>query len=427
MPTKRARPKRSKPLKQPAKTPVIYRESVARTTRKASVKRAARDVSVESTARSHGMWRRIEIQNYRSIEHASIELPPFAVIVGPNGSGKSNFADALVFARDIASDASAAIEQRGGIAGVGRWGPTKPMDISIDLRASRSRSGLDTDYVRHSFRIQPGAQGQFKFAEEYIEVFSKGHLVAATGQTGGRPPGLKPNASMMVIASQHEDFTQTSALQNVRRYRLNPDEMRQPRLASANVTLEENGANIAVAVQAVREAGRSKDLLRAMSKIVPGLRDVKVLQVDRFLTLKFEQEQAEGLVADFNATELSEGALRALGIIVATLQMVPDELLIIEEPEVSIHAGAATLLFDVLKEASEAGAVLITTHSADLLDAARDEEILVCEYARGVTSIGPLAAEQRKVVHEGLFSVAELMRSEPLRIDRAPSAGPAKP
>jgi type I restriction enzyme M protein len=59
----------------------------------------------------------------------------------------------------------------------------------------------------------------------------------------------------------------------------------------------------------------------------------------------------------------------------------------------------------------------VTTHSADLLDAARDEEILVCDYRAGLTRIGELAAAQRAVVRDGLFSVAELMRSEPLRIE----------
>jgi type I restriction enzyme M protein len=415
--------------RQPAKRPKPRKLS--------SKARPARRAPKADIASRGGMWRRIEIRNYRSIEHASIELPPFAVVVGPNGSGKSNFADALVFARDISNDAFAAIEQRGGIAGVRRWLPGrllgaadfslrwKPTEVEIDLRASNSRSGLDSDYIRHSFRIYFATREQFHFVEERIEIVSKGKPKAwiKRGETlshsgRGPLPVIKETASAMVLAGQLKGFARTSALRNVRRYRLNPDAMRQPQLSSDKVRLEENGANIAAAVREVRKAGRLGDLLRAMAKIIPGLRDVQVQPVGRFLTLKFRQEQGEGQVADFNATEMSEGALRALGIIVATLQMIPDELLIIEEPEVSIHVGAAALLFDVLKEASETGSVLITTHSADLLDAARDEEILVCEYTNGVTSIGPLAAEQRKVVREGLFSVAELMRSEPLRIDR---------
>lgn len=162
-----------------------------------------------------------------------------------------------------------------------------------------------------------------------------------------------------------------------------------------------------------------------MAKIVPGLTDIYVEQVGRFLSLKFRQQQAKD-VAELNATEMSEGALRALGIIIATLQMTRDELLIIEEPEVAIHVGAAHLLFDILKDASERGAVLVTTHSADLLDAARDEEILVSAYEKGTSHIGPLAAEQRAVVCEGLFSVAELMRSEPLRIEQTRQTSPRR-
>ena len=102
--------------------------------------------------------------------------------------------------------------------------------------------------------------------------------------------------------------------------------------------------------------------------------------------------------------------------------MLPGELIIIEEPEASIHPGAANVLFDVLKDASEKGGVLITTHSPELLSAAGDEEILVCELRDGATHIGPLAQAQREAVREGLFSVAELMRAEPLRIDGRPPA-----
>jgi predicted ATP-dependent endonuclease of OLD family len=58
------------------------------------------------------MWRKVELENYRSIERASVELAPFTVLVGPNGSGKSSFADALVLVRDVASgDAALAIDE----------------------------------------------------------------------------------------------------------------------------------------------------------------------------------------------------------------------------------------------------------------------------------------------------------------------------
>jgi predicted ATPase len=384
---------------------------------------------------SQGMWRQIEIGNFRSIERATVLLAPFSIVVGPNGSGKSNFADALVFARDVALDATTALSNRGGIAGVRRWRPSKPTDVSIDLRAAVSQDALEGSYVRHQFKIHSGKAGDWHFSQEEIEVVHDGEARArwqrrAQKLTGVAPPGSAPSptASAMVLARQIKAFAQTSALRNVRRYRLNPDEMRKPQLAAEDTRLSETGDNIAMAVRSIGTGKGLKALLEPMRKIVPGLTHIYSEQLGRYIVLRFKQEQGDA-VAEFNATEMSEGALRALGIVVATHQMESDELLIVEEPEVSIHSGAAELLFDLLKEASQRGAVLVTTHSADLLDKAKDEEILVCSYRDGATKIGPLAKQQREVVRQGLFSLAELMRSEPLRIEGDEQAAnrPRKP
>lgn len=381
-----------------------------------------------------GMWRSIEIGNFRSIEYAKVLLAPFSIVVGPNGSGKSNFADALVFARDVALDATTALSNRGGIVGVRRWRPSKPTDVSVDVRAAVSRAALDDNYVRHQFKIHSGRAGEWHFSQEQIEIVANDAARVKWQRqeqrlTGDPRPGSapSPNASAMVLARQIRTFVRTSALRNVRRYRLNPDEMRKPQLASEDTRLSETGGNIAAAVRAIKKEQMSA-ILEPMAKIVPGLDDIYVEQLGRYMVLKFRQEQGEAAVAEFNATEMSDGALRALGIVVATHQMERDELLIVEEPEVAIHAGAAQLLFDLLKGAAERGAVLVTTHSADLLDQARDEEILVCSYAKGATKIGPLATRQREIVRQGLFSLAELMRSEPLRIEGEepePEAPPA--
>ena len=45
--------------------------------------------------------RRIEIQNFKSIERAVVDLAPFTVLVGPNGAGKSNFVGTLAFLQQL--------------------------------------------------------------------------------------------------------------------------------------------------------------------------------------------------------------------------------------------------------------------------------------------------------------------------------------
>ncbi len=372
-----------------------------------------------------GMWRRIQIKNFRSLEQAKVVLPPFCSVVGPNGSGKSNFTDALVFARDIALDAQSAVAARGEMQSVRRFSPGKPLGVTIDVRAAQTREKLDTDYARHYFEIRSREGGDWSFANELVEVVERGSPTNWVRRKGGKVTGSVqlsdpgPKTSLMLTARQLPPFKPVAALHRLHRIRLNADAMRQPHISSAEKRLREDGKNIGDAIRSLNPNDR-RLVTEAMQRIVPGLRNVAAEPAAGYLALKFEQAQGPSEVAHFNGLQMSDGTLRALGIVTASAQMEAGELLLIEEPEVAIHPGAAGLLFDVLKDASRRGAVLMTTHSADLLDAARDEEILVCEMVDGVTRIGTLAETQRDLVREGLFALSEVMRSEPLRIQDSP-------
>lgn len=380
------------------------------------------------------MWRRIELKNYRSIESARVELAPFTVLVGPNGSGKSNFADALVFVSEL-GDASAAVARRGGITAIYRWQRVTRGELSIDLRLARSREDLDRNYFRYYGVIGVDREGRWSFEHEemtsieadtvqFSATRNEKHELKISTQSGGSLiVRLAETASAALIIKQLAMLNSSRPVGipygGVHRYRLNPEEMRQPRPDSNDPFLTESGSNIAEAIEQLRNRKDNslEDVRSSMSQLVPGLVEIAAPKVGHFRTLEFSQRQVEGGVANFTAMEMSDGALRALGILVAAKQMDADSSLIIEEPEVHLHPGATAVLFEVLKQASERGAVLITTHSPELLDAAKDEEILVCDYRSGVTRIGPLASEQRQVVRDGLFSVAELMRTTPLRIE----------
>ena len=59
---------------------------------------------------------RIRIQNFKSIEDATVDLRPgLNILIGPNGSGKTNFLSALKFVRDfILHGAARAVAFAGG-------------------------------------------------------------------------------------------------------------------------------------------------------------------------------------------------------------------------------------------------------------------------------------------------------------------------
>jgi type I restriction enzyme M protein len=380
------------------------------------------------------MWLRVSLKNYRSIERAEVELAQFTVLVGPNGSGKSNFVDALVLASELGFDAASAVQRRGGLGAIRRWGLPADEAVQVRLRGSESKAQLDSRYSEQSFSLVPDEGARWKFHDEIFQVTNdEGKVAIRFTRTERRivdlpdipwtHPSLPPTTSVMLYARQMVPWD----VFQVRRLNLDLDRMRAPQPPGDAETLLENGSNLASVLRRLRSEDERgfTFILAVMKRLVPGLEDIFIEEAGGFLISRFSQRQPSG-VALFTASNMSEGALRALGILVAaqtlavappSAQPLPPEVLVVEEPEVSIHPGAAALLFDVLKRASQRGFVLVTTHSPELLDAAQDEEILVCRYRDGATHVGPLATAQREVVREGLFSLSELARSEPLRIE----------
>jgi len=94
------------------------------------------------------------------------------------------------------------------------------------------------------------------------------------------------------------------------------------------------------------------------------------------------------------------------------MQDSPLTLIGIEEPELTIHPGALRVLYDFIDEASRTEQILLTTHSPDLLDCIDIDAIRLVERKNGITSIGLINEEQRKMVKDKLITPGELIRME---------------
>jgi type I restriction enzyme M protein len=284
--------------------------------------------------------------------------------------------------------------------------------------------------MRHEMTLKSEREGDWCFQREIVEVVRGGKAQQRYTRTNGTihqgqadgddSVAVDPTTSMMLYVRQiaHFNLGKKAVLPIVRAIRPVPELMRQPHPPSDTTRLAENGHNIATVIQSLTANERER-VVAAMSRVVPGLTDVQAVSAGRYVTLVFTQDQGPQRRPEFASTEMSDGALRALAVVVAATQMTKNELLVIEEPEVNLHPGAADVVYDVLHRASERGAVLLTTHSPELLDRAGTDQILVCEYVDGVTLVGPLSEQQRSIVRDGLFSTAELMRSEELRREGA--------
>ena len=183
-------------------------------------------------------------------------------------------------------------------------------------------------------------------------------------------------------------------------YNLNPDRIRDLQAPDAGEVLRRDGGNLAsVLGRLERDSPSLKARIEEyLSKVVPGVRGVEAKAVGPKETIEFRQEVAGSKHPwHFFAANMSDGTLRALGILVALLQSSNGQayrvpLVGIEEPEIALHPAAAGVLRDSLRDASRKTQVLVTSHSPDLLD---DSEILddgscpsIAE--QGETRIAPL-------------------------------------
>jgi predicted ATPase len=139
-------------------------------------------------------------------------------------------------------------------------------------------------------------------------------------------------------------------------------------------------------------------------------------------TLDFKQRVAgDDAPWTFQATSMSDGTLRAVGVLVALFAGASelDAPLGIEEPEAALHPGAAGVLLDALRDASDHRQVLVSTHSPELLDSSTivPEEILAVRAEGGVTRINRLDRGGELALRESLFTAGELLRVDQVAPD----------
>jgi predicted ATPase len=212
-------------------------------------------------------------------------------------------------------------------------------------------------------------------------------------------------------------------------YSLNPARIRDLQAPDAGDLLQRDGSNIASVLNRLATSDmEAKQRIEAyLAKVVPGVYGVDAKVVGPRETLEFRQQVAGS--ADpwrFLAANMSDGTLRALGILVALFQAsnggrrrVP--LVGIEEPEVALHPAASGILLDSLRDASAKTQVVVTSHSPDLLDDEDldTESILAVISERGVTEIGPLDETGKSALRDRLYTAGELLRLNQLIPERS--------
>lgn len=373
--------------------------------------------------------KRVILRNYKSIGYCDVELGPLTYLVGSNGAGKSNFLDALHLVRDaLAGSLDNALNERGGLSEVRRRSSGHPthFGIRLELRLPGDRP------ARYAFNIRALKDRAYEVQTEECVIDAPGRgpffkvergRLHSTSEVAF--PSVTADRLALVSASGLQSFRPVfDALTAMGFYNLNPKLMRELQKPQDGRLLKSAGENIASVVGHLERVQSDLAIVKEyLQSVVPMVHDVERKQVGPMETLEFKQEMSGAKHPwRFLAQNMSDGTLRALGVLVALLQGNPDyspTLIAIEEPETALHPAAGAALREALKLASTKTQVLVTSHSPDLLDDLdlSPEAFLAVVSQGGETRIAPLDSASRESMREHLFSAGELLRLNQLDLD----------
>lgn len=374
---------------------------------------------------------RVVLRNYKSIAACDVHLGKLTYLVGLNSSGKSNFLDALHFVRDaLTGSLDNALNERGGLSEVRRRSSGHPTHFGIRLE----------------FQLRDGQQGYYAFNVRALK--SRGYEVQTEecGLKGGEGkgpffkleggelkasseaafPAVTPDRLALVSASGLPVFRPVfDALTSMGFYNLNPKLIRDYQKPQDGRLLKSSGENIAsVLGHLERNAPEAVKIIEEyLHAVVPMVHGVKRISIGQMETVAFRQDIVGAKFPwEFHGMNMSDGTLRALGILTALFQGNRDympSLIGIEEPETVLHPAASSALREALQRASEQTQVIVTSHSPDLLDdpSILSDSLLAVIANGGETKIAPIDEAARNAIQHHLFSAGELLRLDQLMPD----------
>jgi predicted ATPase len=403
----------------------------------------------------------LRISHYKSLSDIALtDIQPVTVLVGCNGVGKSNIADALRFLRDALSQGlDHAVSTRGGISLIRQYSPRKPFQISFDFGFTEEDNAAHV--ARYQLTLTSLREGNFRVERERCEWFGPGDFsfnaetdemvecdfesMLAERNTEGRinlkiggklieqeneRPTLPDALALGKHLTWHKlapvQFGGTSLVDFILNFRFSsiyPNTLRQPAPPDTDLFLKENGANWASILRNMKKTSRGKqawEQVREMMQVVmPQLEDISPTAVGGFILPRFKVREASGEAHLFDPSQISDGTLRILGILLALYQTPHPSLMVIEEPEQTVNPALLAVLADAFRECSERTQLLITSHSPHLVDLFPTENIRVVTMQDGETRIAKIRASQQEAIKEHLLSLEQIMAAEGLQPEDA--------
>ena len=381
---------------------------------------------------------KIIIKRFRSFPTATLAFDNPLFVVGRNGSGKSNLSDAFSFvAEAMVSPLQAVFDRRGGIATARNRSSVKSAPPNIGLAFELGPiNGIAGG--RFAFEVKALPNYGFQIVREQCLVRKRDgsrwwfdRTDAWRSNADGLTPALESSALALPLVGGDERFAPIfRVLGGMRVYAIEPAKLREMQDPDSGVALRPDGSNAASVLQELTLRGEGAaatkaEINRILESIVPATKAVSPKKHGNKLSMSFSQEWGSGKKLAFDAFNMSDGTLRSLGLIMAVFQKPSPSLLVIEEPEATIHPGALGAIMDLIRKASKTMQVVVTTHSPDLLDAKwiTEQNIRIVSWEEGASHLLLPSEATREAMRQHLMGAGELLRSNALHSEELFTGG----
>jgi predicted ATPase len=352
----------------------------------------------------------LAIANYRSIRHLALPLAQLNVVTGANGSGKSNLYRALRLLSDTArGGVIATLAREGGFESTLWAGPEsisrrmKSGEVAVQGTARREpvnlRLGFCDGTIGYCIDIglPPPADSPAPFSRDpQVKrecIFAAPVLRPATLLVDRRNAFVRlreESGEWLTLSSSLQSFDSMLAelsdpkrapeVTNVRdtvrawrfydHFRVDLDApARQPVVATLTPVLAADGRDLAAALETIRAIGDGPGLAKAIDDAFPGA-TARSSQGDGHLKVEFSQP---GLLRTLSAAELSDGTLRYLLWAAALLTPRPPPLMVLNEPETSLHPDLLPALGRLISRAARNTQVWVVSHAARLIATLKED------------------------------------------------------
>jgi predicted ATPase len=374
--------------------------------------------------------KRVLAKNFRCLADVDLVLRDFTVIVGPNGAGKSSLLQVLRLFSELRGgkpDMPSKLAPLGGFHAVLNQMATHPqVKLGIDFKGP----GQSMNYL-----MQLHAEGAGCFVErEVFESKQRGRLPETEGfdlkgeataissedettreptsqlvRTGHTSSPFILQAKNHGVRSVDDFFDATERMTLWNSHLFSPSgPVRNPQQLLPMENPVNDGSNLLSVLYNLKIEREDiyKELVETFRVALPVFKSMEFPVVGAgHVYLKWAQTN---LPRELNSTQLSDGTLRLLWLLTVLLTAPDDGVVMIDEPELSLHPQWLQLLVSVMRKTSARTTVIVATQSAEFLRWVEPNELLIADIDDGAARF--TWADQRSGLPQWLadFTLSEL-------------------